>query len=274
MAVRLEMRVDMRRWALVLCFIGVMGGGCSARSLLTIELSTDDGTAVQGTPLIEVRTPSGGHVKTVEDDTVIMLAEGSSSTVGVYLDGDVSGTVEVMATLRASGNCRWSGGATGSVHSGQRTQVEIKLSRKGCAGTLPDAGTDAGDAGDAPKDDGPTLLGDAGDGTTSAPPLEECRDYCRTYVTRCADWGASAFSEQSCMVRCLSWPRGAAYVGDARENTLACHQYYLRKTAADTDARALCSMCPLASPDSEACGGITPSPPREACYGDASADGD
>lgn len=273
MAVRLEMRVDMRRWALVLCFIGVMGGGCSARSLLTIELSTNDGTAVNGTPLIQI-TQGRDVIRTVDrTDTFIDLAAGKGTTVGVYLDGDASGAVAVKATLRPKDGCWWTGMTPGvDIRAGERTQAKVKLAvdRMNCSGPQPDGDTDAGDGGT--NDGGPTLLGDGGDGTTGEPTIEECQDYCRTYRARCVDWGADEFPEQACVPVCRQWPRGVDEETDPRGNTLSCRLYFLRKTAADTDARALCSMCPLASPNSEACGG-TPAPPR-ACFGDASADSD
>jgi hypothetical protein len=265
MAVRLEMRVDMRRWALVLCFIGVMGGGCSARSLLTIELSTNDGTAVMGTPLIKV-TAAEETVRTVENDTIIVLGEGSSTTVGVYLDGDVSGPVAVQATLRADG-CNWSGQSKAvQLRTGARTEVAVKLTKEGCAGPRPDAGADSADGGD---DGRPTLVADGGDAPAGVS-REECIAYCATYVQRCADWLPPRYGQLNCVAPCLAWPRGNG-APDAHEDSLSCRQYYLRLTE-NPDARNLCAMCPLASPESEACGG-PPAPPN-ACLGDAAADGD
>lgn len=267
MSVRLEMRVDMRRWALVLCFIGVMGGGCSARSLLTIELTTEGGVAVMGTPLIAVTTPAGKPVRTVEEDKVIVLGEGSSTTVGVYLDSDVSGPVDVRATLRVSG-CDWSGQSKDAVtvRAGERTNVAVRLEKKGCAGPRPDAGTDAGDGGG--NDGGMTLVPDGGDGQMAT--VVECIAYCANYVQQCDEWLPAQYGQSDCVATCKFWPRGAG-VPDAHENSLACRQYYLRQ-AENPDARNLCSVCPLASPDSEACGG-PPAPPR-GCQGDASADTD
>jgi hypothetical protein len=246
--------------------MGVLGGGCSARSLLTIELSTDDGTAVRGTPLIEV-TQGDDVVRTVENDTVIILGEGSSTSVGVYLDGAVSGPVDVTATLRVTGNCRWSGSSQGSVRSGGRSKVVVKLQHMGCAGTHPDAGSHAGEGGG--DDGGMTLVPDGGDGPAGTS-MEACIAYCTTYVQRCVDWLPPLYGPGSCVVACRYWPPGPG-APDAHENSLACREYYLRQTA-NSDARNLCSVCPLASPESEACGG-PPAPPR-GCQGDASADTD
>jgi hypothetical protein len=259
----------MRRWALVLCFIGVMGGGCSARSLLTIELSTDDGTAVRGTPLIQV-TQNGRSVRTVERDTYIDLGSPSGTSVGIYLDGDVSGAVKVEAKLRAENDCQWRGSsASVDIRSGGRASVAVALSanRADCRGPRPDAGTDAGDGG---KDAGPTLLGDGGDGTMGVPVGKVCGTYCSTYLERCKDWGGAGTDQFECVTQCLRWHRENVTPPDGGGDILTCLDRYVRATE-NPDAANLCAMCPLASPESEACG-LGPGR-TNACLADGSADG-
>lgn len=248
--------------------MGVLGGGCSARSLLTIELTTEGGVAVSGTPLIKV-TQGEEEVRIVDNKTVIVLGKDSTTSVGVYLDGDVSGAVEVTATLRVSEHCRWSGETAGKVRSGQRTDVQVMLAKGDCAGPQPDGGTDARDGG--VKDAGPTLLGDGGQDADLK--LQACTDYCAKYHATCMNWGAAAFPHFECVNSCRRWPLGDSGSADPRDDTLACRLYYLRKTD-DPDASILCSMCPLASPASEACGTTVDAGRTYACFGDASADSD
>jgi hypothetical protein len=248
MVVRLGMRVDMRRWLLVLCSIGVMGGGCSARALLSVGFTVEQGEEVTGTPWITVSSVNG-VVRRAEDLGLVTVSGSKATRVGLYLDFE--GDVQVSATLRA-GNCDWTGTSSFvRVQRGDRRDINVVLRPPGpnCSAKA-DGGTDV-DANASLLPDG---SGPPKDGVQdTADHLAACIDYCNLYLTRCADWGAEKWGMSTCLNMCRFW----------NADGLSCRMTGL-KAAVSPALR--CSMCPLASPESPAmCETFPPDAGRDGC---------
>jgi hypothetical protein len=239
------MRVDMRRWVLVLCCIGVMGGGCSARALLGVGFMTDEGAIAGGQPAIVVEW-NDDTVRTVPKLDPIDVTDGAPSYVGVYLDYE--GSVHVRATVTKNG-CEWQGESEPDpvVRRGERTNVTIVVSKFACTGAdggAPDAEAGVDGSGDAEV--GPTLVGDAGDARDNvAAKIAACSEYCTAYRSRCSDWRETPLNQGDCVERCIPWAAGEP--GSMGSDTLACRWTFLR-SAVNPDLR--CSTCPAASPES------------------------
>ncbi|MDB4980594.1 MAG: hypothetical protein JWM82_1346 [Myxococcales bacterium] len=270
----------MRGALLFLCSVGLaVGGACSARSLLTIELSADGlsyGQKAEGNPQVDiVRDGTTDLVKQVDKSGGepngpfwLLVDDAKSLSIGVYLPGDVDGPVRVTARL-VDGACRWSGMAPDrvEVHAGETASTSILMKRdQSCVlATIRDGGTvDGGDAGDGgTSSDTPPMLGaDGGDGPPHTLAMK-CATYCRAYADACLTPGDP--ESFTCMGRCLSamWLDGQST--SAPEDTFACRWDHLRVVT--NDASLSCSECFAASPESP--GICAPAAPdggaRDAC---------
>lgn len=276
MVVRLDMRVDMRRWVLVsLCSIGVMGGGCSARSLLSVEF-TVEGESVKGRPSITVDWDSG-LVRQAHDLPTVVVKEEAPARVGLYLDYE--GDVYVSAVVHPDVGCDWTGKSNGpvSVRRGQALEVTIVLQKAIASCLTPDGGSpdagapiaEAGTDGPARPEVGPMLVPDSG--TDLMQKFDACLAYCVEYRRVCHDWGGAELSQADCLKICTTWPSGDADAGYP-QNTLACRQGFLRYAHDDLTS---CSMCAYASPDSPGMcnSAVVDAGPRWDCPGDAGAEG-
>jgi hypothetical protein len=266
----------MRLGVVVFLFtVGVVAGGaCSPRSLLTVTLKPQGLAPMEtfnGAPRLDVKRPgSFESIKHVDKtdagpDFFYFLDDDQhmSVTVGIYLPGDVEGTVEIHAEL-VSGACVWSNVAdVADVHSGDTTEKTIEIKRgNGCPMTTaspPDGGTTlVGDAGDG------GAASDAGDGGADGPDLlKKCLDYCMNFQKACGtqvQYGDFAYCTRIC--RDSNWPDGKS--SSPPENSFACRWDHLRVVL--NDASLACSECYAASPDSP---GICGPPPdagtRDAC---------
>jgi hypothetical protein len=254
-------------WKVCLLGLGVAAtGACSARSLLTVQLTTEklrDGERVEGNPRIDVyrngdrTTP----VHTVDksglgDAAPFWLLVDGSTKIGVYLPSDVEGLVVLTAALHG-GACDWSGTAPPvAVHAGWTASTEVVLERGTCVAppdVVPgDGGADGAD-GDG-GDDGPTLVGtsDAGDARDGGLDAEDvrmkCAAYCTAYRLACLDPNdpsAALDCNRACFM--AAWPDGTA-AAPTGENTFACRWDHLKVVA--QDAALSCSECYAASPAS------------------------
>ncbi len=262
---------------LFLCSVGlVAGSACSARSLLTIELTAEGlsaGQEAEGNPQVEIiREGTTDLVKTVDKSGGepngpfwLLVDDAKSLAIGVYLPGDVNGPMRVTARL-VDGACRWGGTASKPVDvtPGGNASSSVTMKREGsCAGaTIRDGGTD--DANDA----GPTLVGDGsadgGDASDARDLTAKCIDYCGTFQQACA--GLVQFEEANkCLRTCrdANWEDGTS--ATAPMDSFACRWDHLKVAVEDAGLR--CSECFASSPSSP--GICAPASPdagaRDAC---------